>query len=143
MSDQQPLLPGMEPEEEKKTPSSPQPASPPTADVSTGSETPHINTQATPAPDDLVGCKVFVVDSHSLIHQVFHALPEMTDPLGRPVSAIFGFARDVMEIVEKDRPDYLFCAFDLHGKTFRHELYEPYKAKRAETSPDLIPQFPE
>lgn len=140
MPDQQPLLPGMEPEEEKTTPRPTEVVRPPVAERS---ETPHINTRATPVPDDLTGRKVYVVDSHSLIHQVFHALPEMSDPLGRPVSAVFGFARDVMEIVEKDRPDYLFCAFDLRGKTFRHELYEPYKAKRTETSPDLIPQFPE
>ena len=154
MPDQQPLLPGMEPEEEKKNENvaAQQQELRPTEQelhatldkpVAEASETPHINTQSTPAPESLAGQKVFVVDSHSLIHQVFHALPEMSDPLGRPVSAVFGFARDVMEIVEKEQPDYLFCAFDLRGKTFRHKLFEEYKAKRAETSPDLIPQFPE
>ncbi len=55
-----------------------------------------------------------------LIHQVFHALPEMTSPGGEPVSAVYGFTRDLLYLVEDKRPDFLFCAFDVRGKTFRH-----------------------
>jgi DNA polymerase-1 len=88
-----------------------------------------------------VGKTVYVVDANSLIHQVFHALPEMSSPSGEPVGAVFGFARDIFHLLEARKPDYLFCAFDLPGKTFRHALYEPYKAHRAETHVDLVPQF--
>ena len=35
---------------------------------------------------DLTGKTVYVVDSHSLIYQVFHALPEMSGPSGQPVA---------------------------------------------------------
>jgi DNA polymerase-1 len=76
-----------------------------------------------------------------LIHQVFHALPEMTSPQGEPVGAVFGFARDLFYLLEQKRPDYLFCAFDLPGKTFRHQLYEQYKGHRPEMDVDLAPQF--
>ena len=82
-----------------------------------------------------------MVDAHSLIHQVFHALPEMTSPQGEPVAAVFGFARDLLFLLEEKRPDYLFCAFDLPGKTFRHELYASYKAHRPEMPEDLVPQI--
>jgi len=84
---------------------------------------------------------VYVVDAHSLIHQVFHALPEMTSPAGEPVGAVFGFARDIFYLLETKAPDYLFCAFDLPGKTFRHGLFDQYKVNRPEMHVDLVPQI--
>ena len=92
-------------------------------------------------PESLRGQTVYVVDSHSLIYQIFHALPEMTGPRGEPVGAVFGFARDMMYLLEQRRPEYLFCAFDLPGPTFRHELYAEYKENRAEMPDDLRPQI--
>ena len=82
------------------------------------------------------------MDAHSLIHQVFHALPEMTSPRGEPVGAVFGFTRDMLYLLEQKKPDYLFCAFDLPGKTFRHSMYAEYKIKRVEMHEDLVPQIP-
>jgi DNA polymerase-1 len=96
---------------------------------------------AEPPPESLAGKTVYVVDAHSLIHQVFHALPEMSSPSGQPVGAVFGFVRDVFFLLEDKKPDYLFCAFDLPGKTFRHELFEEYKIHRPEMDVDLAPQF--
>jgi len=90
----------------------------------------------------LAGRTVWVIDSHSLIHQVFHALPNMTSPRGEPVGAVFGFTRDLLYLLEEKKPDYLICAFDLPGKTFRHSMYEEYKIQRAEMPDDLMPQFP-
>jgi DNA polymerase-1 len=89
----------------------------------------------------LEGKSVYVIDSHSLIHQVFHALPEMTSPKGEPVQAVFGFLRDVLYLVESKKPDYLLCAVDLPGKTFRHELFERYKIQRPPMDIDLVPQI--
>ncbi len=94
-----------------------------------------------PAPESLEGKTIYVVDAHSLIHQVFHAIPEMTSPTGGPVGAVYGFARDLLYLLER-QPDYLFCAFDLPGKTFRHEIYDQYKAHRPEMHPDLAAQIP-
>ena len=90
----------------------------------------------------LVGRTVWVIDSHSLIYQVFHALPNMTSPRGEPVGAVFGFTRDLLYLLEEKKPDYLICAFDLPGKTFRHSMYEEYKIQRAKMPDDLTPQFP-
>ena len=93
------------------------------------------------ASDSLEGKSVYVVDSHSLIYQVFHAMQEMAGPRGEPVGAIFGFTRDLFYLLEQKRPDYLFCAFDMPGKTFRHALFDQYKINRARMPDDLIPQI--
>ena len=92
-------------------------------------------------PLSLRGKTVYVVDSHSLIFQVFHALPEMTSPRGEPVGAVFGFARDMMFLLEQKKPDYLFCAFDMPGPTFRDEMFAGYKEHRTEMPDDLVPQI--
>jgi DNA polymerase-1 len=95
-----------------------------------------------PAQNGLRDKTVYVIDAHSLIYQVFHALPEMSGPNGQPVGAIHGFVRDIVDILEKKEPDYLFCAFDAPGDTFRHELYSDYKIDRDEMPVDLRLQIP-
>lgn len=85
---------------------------------------------------------VYVVDAHSLIFQVFHAIPEMTSPRGEPVNALFGFTKDLMKLIEDKRPDALLCAFDLPGGTFRNELFDGYKADRGEMPTELASQLP-
>ena len=91
---------------------------------------------------DLTGRTVWVVDTLSRIYQLFHALPEMTSPQGEPVSAVYGFARDLIDIITSRKPDYLFCGMDAAGPTFRHEAFEAYKATRSEMPADLVPQIP-
>ena len=94
-------------------------------------------------PDpDLRGKTVWAIDTLSRAYQLFHALPEMTARDGTPVSVVFGFTRDLLDIVEKKRPDYLICAMDPPGPTFRHEAFAAYKANRAEMPADLVPQIP-
>ncbi len=61
----------------------------------------------------------------------------MTSPTGRPVGAVHGFVRDLLEILQKKQPDYLFCAFDHPSPTFRHEQYEAYKEQREAMPIDL------
>jgi len=128
----QKLLPGLEP-----APDSP----PPDADDPSDSWHRCGSPAASPPPDSLRGKTVYVIDAHSLIYQVYHALPEMTSPRGEPVGAVYGFARDVLYLLEVKRPDYLFCAFDVPGKTFRHELFDQYKIHRPEMPDDLVPQI--
>jgi DNA polymerase I len=102
----------------------------------------HVGTASDNTPPSLHGKTVWVVDANSLIFQVFHAIGQMTGPKGEAVNAIFGFVRDVLYLLQEKRPDYLFCAFDLSGPTFRHELYADYKVHRAEVPDELVPQFP-
>src|SRR5688572_8861735 len=90
----------------------------------------------------LVGKTVYVVDSHSLIYQVFHALPEMSGPNGQPVGAVQGFVRDLLDLIEVRGADYLICAFDHSERTFRNDIYDKYKADRDEMPADLQLQIP-
>ena len=73
---------------------------------------------------------VILVDAHALVFQSFHAIPAMTGPDGRPTNALFGFTRDLFFMRDELKPDYLLCAFDLPGPTFRSALYPDYKAHR-------------
>ena len=102
---------------------------------------PPVSAERLPVPASFAGLTVWVVDANSLIFQVFHALPEMTSPRGEPVSAVYGFTRDMLFLLEQKRPDFLLVAFDGPERTFRHELYENYKGTRSEMPVDLIPQF--
>jgi DNA polymerase-1 len=86
-----------------------------------------------PGPDDLV----ILIDSHSLIYQVFHALPSMTNPKGQEVGAVHGFLRDIASLIQQWTPDFLVCTFDESEITFRNELYDQYKAHR-EPMPDAL-----
>jgi DNA polymerase-1 len=92
---------------------------------STSDDSSHVDQ---PSPKDLV----VVVDSHSLIYQVFHALPPMTSPHGVEVGAVHGFLRDIATILQQYSPSYLICAFDASEETFRNKLYPAYKAHREE-----------
>jgi 5'-3' exonuclease len=94
------------------------------------------------ADPDLHGRTVWAIDTLSRIYQLFHALPEMAAPDGTPVSAVFGFTRDLLDIIENRRPHYLFCAIDAPGPTFRHEKFAAYKANRPDMPADLVPQIP-
>jgi DNA polymerase-1 len=99
---------------------------------------PALRNPQSPAP----GQTVYLVDAHSLIYQVFHALPEMSGPSGQPVGAVHGFVRDIVDLIEVRGADYLVAAFDHPGPTFRHELYDQYKIQREEMPADLQLQIP-
>ena len=85
---------------------------------------------------------VIIVDSHSLIYQVFHALPPMTGPNGEEVGAVHGFLRDLADLRSKWQPDFLICAFDESEETFRNQLYNQYKANRDPMPEALRAQLP-
>jgi DNA polymerase-1 len=89
------------------------------------------------APENL-----FLLDAHSLIFQVFHALPEMSSPSGLPTNAVFGFTKDLLYIRMEKKPDYLVCVFDAPGRTFRDDIFPEYKAHRGPMPDDLQLQIP-
>ena len=94
-------------------------------------------------PGWLAGKRVYVVDAHALIYQVFHALSDahMSSPDGQPVGAVHGFTRDVLDLLEKHHPDYFFCAFDHPGDNYRNRIYTEYKANREAMPEELRPQI--
>ncbi len=88
------------------------------------------------------GDVVFLIDSHSLIYQLFHAMPPMTSPTGFPVSVVHGFLRDLADIRDRWAPAYIICTFDESEETFRNELYPAYKEHRDPMPEDLRSQIP-
>ena len=88
------------------------------------------------------GDSVLVVDSHSFIYQLFHAMPPMTNSHGQAIGTLFGFLRDIADIRDQYQPDFLLCAFDVSGETFRNELYPAYKEHRDPMPDDLRSQIP-
>src|SRR5215831_10022888 len=87
------------------------------------------------------GC-LFALDAYALIFQVFHAIPEMSSPAGLPTNALYGFTRDLLFVRMDKKPEFLVCAFDVAGPTFRDELYKEYKAHRTPMPDDLCMQIP-
>src|SRR5262245_37123094 len=86
--------------------------------------------------------RMYLVDAHALIFQVFHAIPEMSSPSGLPTNALFGFTRDLLYLRTEKKPDYLLCVFDEPGPTFRDEIFAEYMANRGPIPDDLQPQLP-
>ncbi|MBA3531750.1 MAG: DNA polymerase I [Ardenticatenales bacterium] len=74
--------------------------------------------------------KLVLLDGHSLAYRAYHALPEeMATTSGEQTNATFGFTSMLLEVLEREKPEYIAVAFDL-GKTWRHERYVEYKGHR-------------
>src|SRR4029077_6123654 len=98
-----------------------------------------------PYRPDEIACMpelLYLIDVSSLVFQVFHAIPEMTSPHGLPTNAVFGFTRDILNILRQKKPTHLLCATDPSGPGERDNLYPQYKANRSATPEELVPQFP-
>lgn len=85
---------------------------------------------------------LYLIDLYSLVFQVFHAIPEMTSPSGQPTNAIFGFTRDLLNILKAKQPTHILCALDASGPGQREALFAAYKANRSEMPPALRAQIP-
>ena len=84
---------------------------------------------------------LMAVDGNSLMHRAFYALPLLSKLDGEYTNAVFGFFSMLISAISTHQPDYLAIAFDKKGKTFRHDMFDDYKAGRKPTPPELIPQF--
>lgn len=87
---------------------------------------------------------VYIIDSYGLIYRSYFAF--ITRPLvnskNENVSAVFGFFRNLINIIKSHNPKYIIAAFDSRIQTFRHEMYPEYKATRDKTPEDLHAQIP-
>ncbi|MFA9199149.1 MAG: DNA polymerase I [Aquirufa sp.] len=88
--------------------------------------------------------KLFLFDAMALIyraHFAFAKTPRISSK-GINTSAVFGFANTILEVINKEKPDYLGVAFDTPKPTFRHIEYTPYKAQRQEQPEDITIAIP-
>jgi 5'-3' exonuclease len=77
------------------------------------------------------------------VFRAYYSLPpDMRDGDGNPVHAVYGFARFLGDILERERPEYMAVAFDASlSSSFRNRIYPQYKANRDPAPPDLELQF--
>ncbi|HDZ37621.1 MAG TPA: DNA polymerase I [Marinobacter sp.] len=84
---------------------------------------------------------VVLVDGSSYLFRAYHALPPLTTSKNHPTGAIKGVIAMIRRL-EQDFPgSKLVVVFDAKGKTFRHDLYEDYKANRPPMPDDLAMQI--
>ncbi len=86
--------------------------------------------------------KILLVDGHGLAFRAFYAIRELNAPDGTPTNAIVGFFNMFQKIKDEWGPDLYGVIFDAPGPTFRHEVYEEYKAGRRPTPPEFKAQLP-
>jgi len=86
--------------------------------------------------------KLIIVDSNSVIHRAYHALPPLTTKKGEIVNAVYGFLLVFFKAIKDFQPDYIVAAFDFPAPTFRHKKFKEYKAKRPPAPKELYQQIP-
>lgn len=86
--------------------------------------------------------KIVLIDGHSILNRAFYGLPDLTNHEGLHTNAVLGFLNIMCKILEEEQPNYLMVAFDVHAKTFRHELFEAYKGTRKPMPTELREQIP-
>ena len=85
---------------------------------------------------------VYLVDGSSYIHRAYHAIRGLSNSKGLPTNAIFGFTKMLIKLLDDKSPDYVAVVFDAKGPTFRHEIFEDYKANRPPMPEDMAVQIP-
>ncbi|MFH1015968.1 MAG: DNA polymerase I, partial [Chloroflexota bacterium] len=83
-------------------------------------------------------------DGHALIHRAYHAFeksPLTVRKTGEIVSAVYGFALILLKVVTELQPTHYAVTFDKKAPTFRHKIYEQYKAHRPPAPEELVNQI--
>ena len=89
---------------------------------------------------------LYLIDGHALAYRMYFALTaggssaRWHTSKGEPTAGTYGFARELLRLIEQEKPDYIAVAFDT-GKTFRDKIFPAYKGTRAKMPDDLSPQI--
>jgi len=73
---------------------------------------------------------LYLVDGSSYVYRAYHALPNLTNSAGEPTGAVLGVANMLRRLLNDAESDNIAVVFDAKGPTFRHEMYDQYKANR-------------
>lgn len=83
-----------------------------------------------------------IIDSNSIIHRAFHALPPLKTKDGVVVNAVYGFLLVLFKLLKELKPKYFVACFDVPEPTFRKKAFEEYKANRKKAPDELYAQIP-
>ncbi len=86
--------------------------------------------------------KLLVIDGNSILNRAFYGVKPLTTKDGISTNAVFGFVNIINRNLEQLTPDYCAVAFDLKAPTFRHNMFDGYKAGRRAMPEELAKQFP-
>lgn len=82
-----------------------------------------------------------VIDGNSLVNRAFFGIKLLTAKDGHFTNAIFGFMNMFLSLTEQTQPEAIAVAFDLKAPTFRHKMFDGYKAGRKPMPPELYEQM--
>ena len=85
---------------------------------------------------------LIIIDGNSIVNRAYYGVRPLSTKTGIPTNAIYGFMNIMLKYIDEYNPDYLCVAFDLKAPTFRHKMYEAYKAQRKGMPDDLAEQMP-
>jgi DNA polymerase-1 len=83
---------------------------------------------------------LYLVDGSSYLYRAYHALPKLTNSSGEPTGALLGVANMLRRLLKDAKSENIAVVFDAKGPTFRHEMYDQYKATRPPMPSDLRQQ---
>ena len=86
--------------------------------------------------------KILAIDGNSIVNRAFYGIKQLTTKDGRFTNGIYGFMSIFYKLFEEVEPDGVAIAFDLKAPTFRHKMYDGYKANRHGMPPELAQQIP-
>jgi DNA polymerase-1 len=85
---------------------------------------------------------VYLVDGSAYIYRAYHAITPLTNDKGLFTHASLGFINTILRIMRDKTPSHMAICFDMKGPTFRHKMYDEYKANRPPMPDDLSCQIP-
>ncbi len=85
---------------------------------------------------------ILIIDGNSILNRAFYGIRPLTTKDGLPTNAVYGMYTIISKNINTVRPDYCVVAFDLKAPTFRHKMYEGYKANRKGMPEELAAQLP-
>lgn len=86
--------------------------------------------------------RLLVIDGNSIVNRAFYGIKLLTTKDGKFTNGIYGFLSILIKLREECSPDRAAIAFDLREPTFRHKMYDGYKAGRHGMPPELASQMP-
>ena len=79
--------------------------------------------------------KLLAIDGNSIVNRAFFGIKVLTTSDGQYTNAIYGFLNILQRLERETSPDAVAIAFDLKSPTFRHKMYDGYKATRKGMAP--------
>ncbi|HDP67730.1 MAG TPA: DNA polymerase I [Candidatus Marinimicrobia bacterium] len=87
---------------------------------------------------------LYLIDGSAIAYRSYFGMirNRLTNSAGQPTGAVFTYINSLLKLIEEEQPDYIGMVFDAPEKTFRHKIYEDYKATREAMPDELVSQLP-